>query len=49
MTFKQLPIYINDDTTYVASVIDRTTGKRVNKVTKVPFTKTRGSINIDNN
>ena len=46
---KQLPIYINDDTTYVASVIDRTTGKRVNKVTKVPFTKTRGSINIDNN
>ena len=24
---KQLPIYINDDTTYVASVIDRTTGK----------------------
>ena len=46
---KQLPIYINDDTTYVASVIDRTTGKRVNKVTKVPFTKTRGSIDIDNN
>ena len=46
---KQLPIYINDDTTYIASVIDRTTGKRVNKVTKVPFTKTRGSINIDNN
>ena len=46
---KQLPIYINDNTTYVASVIDRTTGKRVNKVTKVPFTKTRGSINIDNN
>ena len=46
---KQLPIYINDDTTYVASVIDRTTGKRVNKVIKVPFTKTRGSINIDNN
>ena len=46
---KQLPIYINDDTTYVASVIDRTTGKRVNKVTKVPFTKTRGSINIDSN
>ena len=46
---KQLPIYINDDTTYVASVIDRTTGKRVNKVTKVPFTMTRGSINIDNN
>ena len=46
---KQLPIYINDDTTYVASVIDRTTGKRVNKVTKVPFTKTRGSINIHNN
>lgn len=34
---KQLPIYINDDTTYVASVIDRTTGKRVNKVTKVPL------------
>ena len=49
MTSSQLPIYINDDTTYVASVIDRTTGKRVNKVTKVPFTKTRGSINIDNN
>ena len=46
---KQLPIYINDDTTYVASVIDRTTGKRVNKVIKVPFTKTRGSVNIDNN
>ena len=46
---KQLPIYINDDTTYVASVLDPTTGKRVNKVTKVPFTKTRGSINIDNN
>lgn len=46
---KQLPIYINDDTTYVASVLDPTTGQRVNKVTKVPFTKTRGSINIDNN
>ena len=46
---KQLPIYINDDTTYVASVLDPVTGKRVNKVTKVPFTKTRGSINIDNN
>ena len=46
---KQLPIYINDDTTYVASVLDPTTGQRVNKVIKVPFTKTRGSINIDNN
>ena len=46
---KQLPIYINDDTTYVASVLDPATGKRVNKVTKVPFTKTRGSINIDSN
>lgn len=46
---KQLPIYINDDTTYVASVLDPTTGQRVNKDTKVPFTKTRGSINIDNN
>ena len=46
---KQLPIYINDDTTYVASILDPTTGKRVNKVIKVPFTKTRGSINIDNN
>ena len=46
---KQLPIYINDDTTYVASVLDPVTGKRVNKVTKVPFTKTRGSINIDSN
>ena len=46
---KQLPVYINDDTTYVASVLDPATGKRLNKVTKVPFTKTRGSINIDNN
>ncbi len=46
---KQLPIYINDDTTYIASVLDPTTGKRVNKAIKVPFTKTRGSINIDNN
>ena len=46
---KQLPIYINDDTTYVASILDPTTGQRVNKVTKVPFTKTRGSININNN
>lgn len=46
---KQLPIYINDDTTYIASVLDPTTGKRVNKAIKVPFTKIRGSINIDNN
>ena len=46
---KQLPIYINDDTTYIASVLDPATGQRVNKVIKVPFTKTRGSINIDNN